>query len=439
MCVSVFVSGMSHGYCLCALHVLQDGTPRADRDTADPLAQPGACSIPGPEQATADPPFEPTQVVSPDGSSKDGSNPPKPDEPGDVEVLIDSPQSHPPQPGGSGDNETIQQKQQQQKQEKVHVFSEPLKKETVVVGAALTPPVYSKQPAAPAACAMPEAHAVTPPQPKQPAVPMPEALAETPPQPEQPAVPAMPEALAVTQPEPKQPAVPATPKAIAVTSPQPKQLAVPATPPAVTPPQPEQPAVPAMPEALAVTPPVPKQPSAPMPEAPPVPKQPAAPMPEALAVTKQPAAPMPEALAVTSPVPNQPAPESVDALVASVRSGQSEGQMPAIPDDLAAMVAAAPPQTSQQPAAAVPGQTPLDPRVNTSTNRAASMRLNRFMESAEGQKFPHMLKLFNSNSDEPCSDFDPFCWYWEKTSRFWAKDLLKSGISSSYLFLCIYV
>ena len=48
---------------------------------------------------------------------------------------------------------------------------------------------------------------------------------------------------------------------------------------------------------------------------------------------------------------------------------------------------------------------PLDQAVNTSSHRKEAMRLNRFMESPDAQRFPHMLRLFQGSRDEPCECF----------------------------------
>ena len=107
----------------------------------------------------------------------------------------------------------------------------------------------------------------------------------------------------------------------------------------------------------------------------------------------------------SSPVPAPVAPsvaaappDPLAALATSLRGG---GGDVVLPGELSAMILAAP---TAPPASApsAPGQAPLDPLVNTTSHRASSMRLNRFMESAEASKFPHMQKLFHGTRDEAC-------------------------------------
>ena len=99
-------------------------------------------------------------------------------------------------------------------------------------------------------------------------------------------------------------------------------------------------------------------------------------------------------------VPAVPAPD-VEAVMASMGAGNGDGSPEGapIPAELASLISTS---VHGSPAGAVeptpPGQVPLDPRVNTSTNRASAMRLNRYMESAEGARFPHMQKLFQGDS-----------------------------------------
>eukprot|EP00435_Cladocopium_sp_Y103_P035192 s696_g9.t1 len=289
------------------------------------------------------------------------SQPPKPhDDPTDT--LEDTQVVTPPKGPETGEPD-------KPPQQKVHVFHEPLKKETVVVGATLTPPVSgTKQPAAS-------------PMHEQPAPAVLKQPVETPQQPAAApaATPVVPKQPAATPAEQPAPVVPKQPAATPAEQPAPVVPKQPAGTPAAAAPTATTPVVPPL-VATPATPAVPAQASV-----------------EAVMASAHALAATPATAACTEA-------SSVEALMASVGS-QSEGQMPAIPDDLAAMILATPPaapeQDQQQQTA--PGQRPLDPKINTSTNRAASMRLNRFMESSEGQKFPHMLKLFNSNSDEPYS------------------------------------
>jgi hypothetical protein len=91
-------------------------------------------------------------------------------------------------------------------------------------------------------------------------------------------------------------------------------------------------------------------------------------------------------------------PDPLAALATSLGGG---GGDVVLPGELSAMILAAP---TAPPASApsAPGQAPLDPSVNTANHRASAMRLNRFMESAEASKFPHMQKLFTGTRDEAC-------------------------------------
>ena len=110
-------------------------------------------------------------------------------------------------------------------------------------------------------------------------------------------------------------------------------------------------------------------------------------------------APAPAPVASTPAVPAGASPDPLAELAANLGGG---GAGVAIPAELNAMILAAPaPTPTGAPAPGAQG-TPLDPSVNTTTNRAAAMRLNRFMESAEASKFPHMQKLFTGTRDEAC-------------------------------------
>eukprot|EP00913_Durusdinium_trenchii_P034604 g32374.t1 len=52
------------------------------------------------------------------------------------------------------------------------------------------------------------------------------------------------------------------------------------------------------------------------------------------------------------------------------------------------------------PATQAPSSNGSAETINFSTHRVAGMRMNRFMESAEGAKYPHMLKLFRGSNAE---------------------------------------
>ena len=252
---------------------------------------------------------------------------------------------------------------------KQHVFEtvpEPmpaLKTSTVAVGATLKSPPKASAPAPPVAPPAPVVKASTPP------------------------------ASAVAQlPDPKGPDLPA-PK------PAPQGPAPTAQPPAPTepPPAPTEPAQPPAPKGPA---PAPKGPAQP-----PAPKEPA--QPPASTGPVQPPAPKPPA-----PAPPASADDAADplaSLAANLGAGHDGVEMPG---DLGLLILNGC-NASKSPDAPAPdaaGQAPLDPKVNTSTNRPAAMRLNRFMESSDANKFPHMQKLFNGTKEDTrlCFDFFSF-------------------------------
>ena len=283
------------------------------------------------------------------------------------------------------------------------MFDGPLKTETVVVGAKLTPPKN---------LSVPQQNAHPPPEPAipkaappQPAIPLTEptpAVPAEPPIPKLPAVPAVAEPLHATpampanQPAETQhsqghhqpPTLPSSPALTALDAQTPRQL--PDNQLGDSSLYPETPSKPS-PANLAPDPTAPKQP---MPAMPGEGTEPA--------TLPKPTCPAPVEPPQKTPAP---APDVADAMLAAIQSQGSAAQTGemVLPGDILAALgtgATGTPGTPPPAAPPMPGQVPLDPKVNTSTNRAASMRLNRFMESAEGEKFPHMQKLFNGNSQD---------------------------------------
>ena len=366
-------------------------------------------------------------------------------------------------------------------QQKVHIFNSgcggegpavvsaerPLKTETVVVGATLTPPRGAVQPdghsdgqstledtqvaQSPAPAPTPADTVAQSPAP--PAVPTPAALAEgvaqSPAPPDvptpvdtvahSPALPAAPTPAEGVAQSPAPPAVPTPALAQSPALPAAETVAPSPAPPAVPTPADivaQSPAVPAVPtpadtvaqspappaDTVAQSPLPPGEPNladtvAQSPQAllpPAVPTPPAAVQKaEAHAALKGAAAVIdaqspPWVRAVAESKPG--AEDQLEAMLQGLSGGASVDSQ--IPEELQGLIAAG----NEAPAAKPSGSAgwvsagELDPNVTTATNRQAAMRLNRLMNSKEASKFPHMGKLWSGSRGESFPTLGKICY-----------------------------